>query len=395
VDRELKILVGGDFYLQKRILAAKPDDLYREVDDLIAGADLRLIDVEAPFLLSHKRPAPIAKTGALMGMPRQAVDFLKGRFDVAVLANNHVLDYGHRPLADSIRLLRSEGIATVGAGKNALAAAAPLVVERKGFRVAIVAACENEFCLSYEDSPGAAGIDPSALGQTIRRLRGEHDIVLVYTHGGNEFNPLPSPRMVRNARHFADCGAHAVINCHPHVPQGIETWHGVPIAYALGNFCDEWHEPVETPLWWIGAPVMLTCRRTSTGMAVGMVPHPHRLDLEQARLIPLRGTRRQRYDRWLQEVSLPIQDDLLLRRFFRAWATRWGASYADHIQYHADNPDTPEGRRRYAAFRNLWCCEAHNELMTAYAEMRFRGDLGKAARLLPRLDRMGNPTFAR
>ena len=61
-------------------------------------------------------------------------------------------------------------------------------------------------------------------------------VILVIFHGGREHTPLPPPYVVHDLRAIAEMGAHAVIAHHPHVPQGIELHHGVPIVYSMGNF---------------------------------------------------------------------------------------------------------------------------------------------------------------
>lgn len=70
----------------------------------------------------------------------------------------------------------------------------------------------------------------------IRSERRENDVVLVVVHGGNEYNPIPSPRMRKLYSAFARAGASAVVNIHTHCPQGIELVENVPIVYCPGNF---------------------------------------------------------------------------------------------------------------------------------------------------------------
>ena len=58
--------------------------------------------------------------------------------DVANLANNHSGDFGPDALLDSVERLRSSGIAPVGVGENLRAASTPAVVERDGWRIAVL-----------------------------------------------------------------------------------------------------------------------------------------------------------------------------------------------------------------------------------------------------------------
>jgi poly-gamma-glutamate synthesis protein (capsule biosynthesis protein) len=54
------------------------------------------------------------------------------RPDVCALANNHVLDFGHSGLIDTLDTLTGAGIAAVGAGYDAGEAARPAIIEMAG-----------------------------------------------------------------------------------------------------------------------------------------------------------------------------------------------------------------------------------------------------------------------
>jgi len=84
--------------------------------------------------------------------------------------------------------------------------------------------------------PGANGSDPAVVRHQIAERKAAGDVVVVIFHGGREHIPVPPPYVVRDLRRVAEAGADVVIAHHPHVPQGIELHHGVPIAYSLGNF---------------------------------------------------------------------------------------------------------------------------------------------------------------
>ena len=54
------------------------------------------------------------------------------RIDCGVLANNHVLDYGHAGLFETLETLRAAGVRTAGAGRNLAEAQAPAVIDVPG-----------------------------------------------------------------------------------------------------------------------------------------------------------------------------------------------------------------------------------------------------------------------
>ena len=60
------------------------------------------------------------------------------KIDCCVLANNHVLDWGHRGLAETLGTLRNAGLRTAGAGRDEAEAAAPAAIELPGNRRVLV-----------------------------------------------------------------------------------------------------------------------------------------------------------------------------------------------------------------------------------------------------------------
>src|SRR5690606_16683331 len=70
----------------------------------------------------------------------------------------------------------------------------------------------------------------------IKREKQISDKVIVIVHGGHEYYNLPSPRMVKQYRFYAENGADLVVGHHTHCISGHETYNGVPIFYSLGNF---------------------------------------------------------------------------------------------------------------------------------------------------------------
>jgi len=383
VSYAIKIFAAGDFYGAGRPADMEADELLSGIDCLMEGADLKIFNFESPV---GEPSAAITKSGPPLIAPMKSARLVEGRFDVALLANNHVLDFGPEALLKTIAELRKRGLKTVGAGKNREEAAKPLLVKAKGFKIGILNFCENEFSLAGKAAPGAAGIDCQKACAQIRKLKESCDAVLVFTHGGNEHNPLPSPRVVSMSRLFAEAGATAVVNAHPHTPQGIEKWKGVPIAYSLGNFVFDnlWKE---TPPWWhVGMPVMLKLKDGKDGMTADIEPKPCAMSPKTGRIRALDEREGRDFAKWLKEVSAPLKSPGKLEAFFEAWATKHGKAYYSSMRHMGADCSTEEGRREFAHFRNLWSCEAHNELIRVYVELLFRRRVSEAAALLPKLE---------
>ena len=65
--------------------------------------------------------------------------------------------------------------------------------------------------------------------------RQDHDLMVVYAHWGNEYEPVARDATRSLARSFVDAGADVVIGSHPHVMQDVEEYRGKRIYYSLGN----------------------------------------------------------------------------------------------------------------------------------------------------------------
>jgi poly-gamma-glutamate synthesis protein (capsule biosynthesis protein) len=233
------VMLGGEFlaYAEKN----KIDLLYpfEELEGYFIDSDILMINIEGP--LSRRGERRPGVTTHLSNHP-SLLEFLKRRKTcVAVMANNHVMDFGKEGLSDSLELLRSNGIHTVGAGMNKLEANRPIVVACQGKRIGIFAVTSDEShvgaVIASKDGAGCGSFESiDELKERIHDLRSIADIILVSFHWGNEYFIYPSVEQVRIAREIADAGANLIVGHHPHVIQGIEKYKNSIIIYSIGNF---------------------------------------------------------------------------------------------------------------------------------------------------------------
>jgi len=234
------------------------------------AADLTVANLECP-LTAQGTPHP-TKPIVFRGKPRNAEGLAHAGIDVVSQANNHVVDYGLVGLRETQDSLAAHGILYSGAGANAYEAFRPVFVQRSGVNIAFLASCNRtgqyDNYQPYLDAglnkPGFALLDSFHLAQSVAQARPLADVVVVETHSGVEYSPIPprcgkseirdtklemqedefySPRDVEPdlhdiaLRHEAiDLGADIVVNHHPHILQGFEVYRGRLIAHSLGNF---------------------------------------------------------------------------------------------------------------------------------------------------------------
>ena len=216
------------------------------------AADLRIGNLEC-VVADNGRAMP-GKPWTFRAHPR-TVAILKRHIDIVSLANNHSGDYGPAAFVQMLDRLTRARIAYFGGGRDLRAAHQPLIVTRRGLRIAFLG--YNEFLpRSFEagdDRPGVAWSEDEQVRYDIQRARHEFqaDLVIPFMHWGWEFAPLAAPRQRQLARLMVDAGADAVIGSHPHVTQDTEAYRGKPIIYSLGNFVFDGFDDTDTTTGWL------------------------------------------------------------------------------------------------------------------------------------------------
>jgi poly-gamma-glutamate capsule biosynthesis protein CapA/YwtB (metallophosphatase superfamily) len=110
----------------------------------------------------------------------------------------------------------------------------PVVIERKGMKVGIVAYTQT---VNFQKKwKGLISLFDSARAQReILALKPNVDFVIASYHGGDEYKDIPGASANRDMKLLAEFGADIVLGHHPHVPNGIELYRGCWIFYSLGN----------------------------------------------------------------------------------------------------------------------------------------------------------------
>ena len=367
----IKLVVAGDVCMrgQEDTMSAEvAREILASVQPVLDAADIRIVNWENPTTAVEEEGAPIPKSGAMLHSKPENLVFLKeGRFDVALMANNHTGDYDPRGTMATKKYLEQVGLLTVGAGADLEEARQPLYVEKNGETVAIISTCEYEFGIADRETPGAAGFDPRDLRKRIALAKEKADYVLVIHHGGNEHNPLPSPRNRARYQDVIDMGADALVAMHPHCPQGYEMYNGKPIVYSLGNFMFRTLSKTVTQdgSWNYGYLASLTFEK-GRGAVLQIDPYQNNLKTSVIRL--MEGEARETMMAYLEEISRRFADPVEHERMFMGWCMIAGPGYARQTKYDEsmlECPDDPPA----LGLRNVFTCEAHNELITTYMRM--------------------------
>jgi poly-gamma-glutamate capsule biosynthesis protein CapA/YwtB (metallophosphatase superfamily) len=248
---EVSLVFAGDIMLDglPGEGIAKGGDPFAAFASSLGSADLAVGNLECSVATSG---VPEDKRFTFRAHPR-TLPVLARHFAAVGLANNHSGDFGRPALAETMSHLRENHLPFFGAGENLAAAHEPLIIERKGLRIALLA--YDEFKpRSFEagaDYPGVAWSEDEQVVADIHHAREMGaDLVFPFLHWGWEGERAPCARQRDLAHKMIDAGADAVIGGHPHVTQGAETYHGKLILYSLGNFVfDGFHEDATRTGW--------------------------------------------------------------------------------------------------------------------------------------------------
>jgi poly-gamma-glutamate synthesis protein (capsule biosynthesis protein) len=216
-----------------------PAAVFDGVREALAGADHRVANLEC--VLTRERTGRPGKAVHLRARPEATEALRHGGFDAVTLANNHVMDFGARGLADTLAALDDAGIRSTGAGPDLARAAEPLIFRGEGVSVALIAATGSQGATRRE--PGFAPLRLRSLRRTIRELRRRVDHVVVSVHWGLEFEPRIVPLHRATGRALVEAGVSLVVGHGPHVLQPVERVGEGWIAFSLGNFVFDHEEP--------------------------------------------------------------------------------------------------------------------------------------------------------
>ena len=243
----------------------EPSEVFTEVRGLLRDVDILFANLESPYSDSPE----IALTAPVAIVPRaRNLDvFATAGFHVMSLANNHIIDGGHTAMLETRTRLRSQDVATCGAGENLADARRPVILERGGRRVGFLAYA-SVFPHGYEARstvPGLAPLraynhfhEPQAvyapgylprietlpdptdhrnMQRDIESLRRDVELMVMSFHWGDYSRPFVlTDHELRTARACIDRGADVVIGHHHHALRGVEWYGGKPIFYGLGHF---------------------------------------------------------------------------------------------------------------------------------------------------------------
>jgi poly-gamma-glutamate synthesis protein (capsule biosynthesis protein) len=174
------------------------------------------------------------------------------RLDVCGLANNHVLDYGHSGLVETLVTLTRVGLKHAGVGRNLAEAQAPAIVTLPGGTRVIVFAFGTETSgiprnwAARTDRPGVdllpdlSEATAARIVGRVRQVRHERDLVVASVHWGSNWGYDVPPDHTQFAHRLIDGGVDIVHGHSSHHPRPIEVYRNRLILYGCGDFINDY-----------------------------------------------------------------------------------------------------------------------------------------------------------
>ncbi|WOD39332.1 CapA family protein [Nodosilinea sp. E11] len=271
-SNDVTLLFGGDISLDDIApdTLDAPGGFFADVAEY-SQADLALVNLATPLATAatNLEEEFRQKTRA------DAVDLLvNSGVDIVNLTHSRLMDYGAAGLDETITTLDSKGLYRIGAGRNAMEARRPEVLDVKGKRIAYLSYAMGGNNAAHDDAilKERAGADNQAVAKEvenfkaatafknragfnaqdmpeivadIQALRNDVDWIVVNFRWVDHLSETPNFMQTNLARLAIDQGADVVVGYHPTVIQGGEIYKGRPIAYSLGDFVFRPDDPIE------------------------------------------------------------------------------------------------------------------------------------------------------
>lgn len=240
-NQNVKLLFGGDLMfdrtIRQKMQLSGNDFVLQELKSLFSQQTAVIANLEGPITSN-----PSKSVGSAVGSsanfiftfdPSVAKLLYDTGLQIVNLGNNHIRNFGEDGVVQTKQYLNAAQVQFFGdTGSEQESNDRILIMERAGLKIGLVS--YNQFTT---DGMAHALTD-------IQAVRPNVDLVILYTHWGNEYVPTANEVIQNQAHRFIDEGVDLIIGSHPHVIQNVEEYKGKRIYYSLGNFVfDQYFSP--------------------------------------------------------------------------------------------------------------------------------------------------------
>lgn len=238
-NQSLKILFVGDLMFDRYIreVASQKGNnyIFEPIDDLLNDQDLVVANLEGPITSNESK-----SIGTLVGEKGHLIftfdlslkeTLSEKNIKVVNFGNNHILNFGTEGFQETKLNLDKVGLEYFGD-----------INGQSQYLMKTIESVDMGFINYNQFSSGSE----DRVFANIRDLKDKTDILVVYTHWGEEYKTQVPENVNILAHKLIDEGADLVIGTHPHVVEPKEEYRGKMIYYSLGNFVFDQYFSEET-----------------------------------------------------------------------------------------------------------------------------------------------------
>lgn len=239
----IKLLFAGDMMFDRHIRAKAMgnngyDFIFSEIQSYLSEFDLVIANLEGPVTgnqsVSINSVVGERNNFIFTFSPEIIPTLQKHNFKLLNLGNNHSLDFGVVGAKSTVSYLKDSKIDFFGN--------IGVVDDDYPQRWKLVEIDKTNLAFVNFNQFVAGGFEAALLD--IEQVSKKADLVVVYTHWGNEYQPTANKTITNWAQQLIAAGADLIIGSHPHVIQNKELVDNVQVYYSLGNFVfDQYFSP--------------------------------------------------------------------------------------------------------------------------------------------------------
>ncbi len=248
-----KLIFTGDVMIGRLIneylLRVKdPSIIWGNTKDTFLDSDLNIINLECAITKNTNKGDKHSPVFFFRTEP-QNINVLKEiRSDFCSLANNHILDFRVEGLLETLEILKKEGIAYSGAGKNIQEAIRPSTIKCRDTKIKIFSFTDNEVGWEAdENKPGIFYLPIDIKNKkvklflnSIKKAKEKGFFVIVSSHWGPNMVRFPPQRHIEFAHCLIEAGCDIFHGHSSHVFQPVEIYQGKVIFYDCGEMIDDY-----------------------------------------------------------------------------------------------------------------------------------------------------------
>ena len=212
--------------------------------------DVRIVNLETAVT---RNPRWMAKGINYRMNPFNIPCLTTAQIDVAILANNHVLDWKEKGLLETLETIKKAQVQTAGAGTNLKEASAPAEIRlpQKGsvqiFAFALPTSGVPEPWAATDQKPGVSFLEDLSdesfkhVQEVITKQRQPDSAVILSLHWGDNWGFEITEEQRNFAERLIDEGLVDVVYGHSsHHPKAVEVYKGKLVLYGCGDFINDY-----------------------------------------------------------------------------------------------------------------------------------------------------------